>query len=126
MRQSDRIALQKMIAYCDDVADLRAQFGDSFECFTGNKAYQYAAGMCIVQIGELVSRLSDEAKAEAPDIPWRLIRGMRNVYAHDYDQTKPATIWQTLTEDIPRLKAQLERLVAHSTYVNDTDEEAIP
>ena len=112
MRPSDRVALRKMIDYCEDISELRAQFGDSMDAFSKQKAYQYAAGMCIVQMGELVTRLSDEAKGAAPDIPWRAIRGMRNVYAHDYEQTKLSTIWQTLTEDNPQLKDRLEQLLS--------------
>ena len=112
MKPSDRIVLQKMIAYCVDISDMRAQFGDSLDAFSRQKPYQYAVGMCIVQIGELVTRLSDEAREASPDIPWRLIRGMRNVYAHDYEQTKLSTIWQTVIEDIPRLKIQLESLLS--------------
>lgn len=112
MRQADQETLRKMIAYCDDIADIISQFGDSYEAFASQKAYQYAAGMCILQIGELVGRLSDEVKQSVPGIPWRAIRGMRNIYAHSYEQTKLSTIWQTLAEDIPALRRQLEGVLA--------------
>lgn len=34
--------------------------------------------MCIIQIGELANRLSDETKESSKNIPWRAIRGMKS------------------------------------------------
>ena len=115
MRPSDRVILQKMIAYCDDILDMVAQFGDSFDAYRRQKPYQYATAMCILQIGELVNRLSEEAMAETVQVPWRLIRAMRNVFAHNYDRAEPALMWQTLTEDIPVLKRQLQAALEAGT-----------
>ena len=114
MRQADKTVIRKMIEYCDQIATLTKRFGCSFEAFRDDFAYQYAVGMCIIQIGELVNRLSTDALAETVSIPWRLIRAMRNVYAHDYDRTKPLTVWQTVTEDIPALRGQLSELLLSS------------
>ena len=41
--------------------------------------------MCIIQIEELANRLSDETKESNSSIPWRAIRGMRNLHTHDYE-----------------------------------------
>ena len=107
MKPSDELILQKMVGYCDDISAMIAEFGDSYEDFARQKSYQYATGMCILQIGELVGRLSDETKEALPNIPWRMIRGMRNIYAHNYEQTKRITIWQTLKEDVPTLRSSI-------------------
>ena len=40
--------------------------------------------MCVVQIGELVSQLSGEVKAQNKAIPWRIIKDTRNFYVHAY------------------------------------------
>lgn len=53
MRQSDRKICQKMIGYCDDIMDMVQQYGDTIDDFLRQKPYQYATGMCILQIGEL-------------------------------------------------------------------------
>ena len=44
--------------------------------------------MCVVQIGELVSQLSDETKAQNKAIPWRIIKDTRNFYVHAYGAIK--------------------------------------
>ena len=40
---------------------------------------------------------------------------MRNIYAHNYEKTKPETVWQTLIEDIPDLKKQLQTILDETT-----------
>ena len=67
--------------------------------------------MCIIQIGELANRLSDEIKEANKDIPWRAIRGMSNLHAHDYENVDLEIVWNTLAEDIPALKETLEKLL---------------
>lgn len=44
---------------------------------------QYSSNMCIIQIGELVSRLSDEFLEQHKYIPWHAIKSMRNLHAHE-------------------------------------------
>ncbi len=102
---------KELISYCDEIEFMIKRFGNDQNTFESDNAYQLATGMCILQIGELVNRLSDEALTENVQVPWRLIRAMRNVYAHAYDRTKPATVWQTITEDIPALRTQLQGIL---------------
>ncbi|MDE5717699.1 MAG: DUF86 domain-containing protein, partial [Lachnospiraceae bacterium] len=67
--------------------------------------------MCIIQIGELVGRLSDEFLEENEQIPWRAIKGMRNLHAHDYERVDLDIVWNTLTEDIPDLLSRLRKIL---------------
>lgn len=67
--------------------------------------------MCIVQIGELVNQLSDPVKVQNPSIPWRVIKDTRNFYVHAYGSVDLASVWETLTGDIPALKAACEELI---------------
>ena len=43
-------------------------------------AYRYASSMCIIQIEELVGQLLDDLKKERPEVSWKLIKDMRNIY----------------------------------------------
>lgn len=67
--------------------------------------------MCIVQIGELVAQLSDEAKQAAPAVPWRVIKDTRNFYVHAYGSIDISSVWETLKEDIPALGKACEELL---------------
>ena len=57
-----------------------------------------------MQIGELTGRLSEEFKNENKEIPWRAIRGMRNVVAHEYGNIDVETVWETAEDGIQELK----------------------
>jgi uncharacterized protein with HEPN domain len=60
-------------------------------------------------IGEAASRLSPESQALFPGIPFRAMRGMRNIIAHDYGEVDLELVWQTAEADLPRLIETLER-----------------
>ena len=69
--------------------------------------------MCVLQIGELSNHLTEDFRqATADDIPWKQIRGLRNVVAHEYGNIDEESLWETITEDIPALcdfcKRQIE------------------
>ena len=66
--------------------------------------------MCVVQIGELVGQLSEEVKRKNDSIPWRAIKDTRNFYVHSYGAIDVASVWATLTDDIPTLKKTCEEL----------------
>jgi uncharacterized protein with HEPN domain len=63
----------------------------------------------LVVNGEAVARLSNEARSQAPDVPWDRIKGLRNFLVHQYDE-----IDATLVEDV--IQRHLEPL-AHAVRV---------
>lgn len=60
--------------------------------------------MCLMQIGELTIKLSQEFKDGHTEIPWRAIRGMRNVVAHEYGNIDEETVWETAEGGTQELK----------------------
>lgn len=60
-------------------------------------------------IGEAASRISPETQALFPSLPFRSMRGMRNIIAHDYGEVDLEQVWKTATADLPGLIATLER-----------------
>lgn len=110
----DEIILQKIIDCCESIAGLIKRFGDNYEIFISDFAFQMSCGMCIIQIGELTNRLSEEFKSENPEIAWREIKSLRNIHAHEYEKIDFEEIWQILTKDIPDLKFQLEKILARN------------
>lgn len=96
--------LSHMHDYCMMVNQTIARFGDSFEDFISDNDFKNSVSMSLLQIGELVPRLSDEfIAATSSKIPWRNMKNMRNLFAHDYDSMNVEIIWLTAREDIPQL-----------------------
>lgn len=81
------------------------RFGRDHELFRADQIYRNAAALCILQIGELTGKLTDDFKAQHPNIPWRQIKAMRNIVAHSYGTVDTDTTWEIITEDIPVLKS---------------------
>ena len=111
IERRDRIILDKIIGYCDRIDGNLARYQNSFEAFQKDLLFQDACSMCIVQIGELVGQLSDEVKAQNPAVPWRTIKDTRNFYVHAYGSVDIPSVWETLQQDIPALKASCEKIL---------------
>ena len=62
-------------------------------------------------IGEAVKRLPPRLKEKEKDIPWKKITGMRDVVVHDYSDINLDTIWETVTEDLPKLNNAVHRML---------------
>ena len=73
----------------------------------------------ILQIGELVGGLTDDFKAENNHIPWRAIKGMRNVVVHKYGEVDMETLWDALTNDLPKLKENCKKLLENQASLED-------
>ena len=111
MPPKDRLALGKIVYYCDEIESILSQIDHQYQRYERENLYQYALNMCLLQIGELVNHCSSELIEANPHIPWKYARAMRNLYAHDYDSARLDIVWTTLTEDIPAFRAQIIQLL---------------
>lgn len=109
----DRLILQKIVLYCQRIADNLDRYRHDFSAFEQDYLFRDACCMCVVQIGELVSQLSDEVKAQNKAIPWRIIKDSRNFYVHAYGSIDIPSVWDTLVNDIPALKTACEEILTH-------------
>ena len=115
MRDKNRVnktVVKKMIGYCENVEELIKRFGPGYEKFVSDFAFQMACGMCIIQIGELTTRLTDDFKEAHPEIEWKPIKAVRNIFVHDYEETDFNIVWDALTKEIPDLKEKLQKILA--------------
>lgn len=77
----------------------------SFEQFREDPKTVAAVERKFLFIGEAAVRLGREAPVIVADVPWRQIRDLGNLLRHDYDKVDLEIIWQTITDDLPPLKA---------------------
>lgn len=83
----------------------------TFEKFAKGELEYDAILMQVVVIGEAVHELSEEFKEEHSQMPWHQAVSLRNRTAHGYLDIKPEIIWQTIKEDLPKLKKQIKKLI---------------
>ncbi len=111
MKNKDTQIITRMIEYCNDIEILLIRFNKRYDLYEKDISFQYSCNMCIIQLGELVNRLSPEFLESYNQIPWHAIRAMRNLHAHDYDNIDLDIVWNTLLEDIPKLKTTLQQIL---------------
>jgi uncharacterized protein with HEPN domain len=86
--------------------------GISKAAFENNAEKQDAVLRRLEIIGEAAGRIAPEVQKEFPNIPFREIRGMRNIIAHDYGEVDLERVWITATEDVPVLLATLRQVLS--------------
>ena len=120
MANSDRNAqaTEKILFYCEKIETAVSRFGNTLEAFQADFDYRSVCAMYIMQIGELSTVLTDDFRAKYSGVPWRLIRGMRNVFAHDYHNMNVEETWNTIQTNIPELKSYCEVILRLEKLVN--------
>ena len=63
-------------------------------------------------IGEAAKSLPDEKTAAAPQVPWRLVCGMRDVLAHGYFGVSNKVVWDTATTQIAQFEDAVRAMLA--------------
>jgi len=76
----------------------------------------------LLVISEAAIRLGEQAAVLCPDQPWHKIRGTGNWIRHQYERIDLQSVWGTVQEDLPSLRASvaaaLLRLGADDTDAN--------
>lgn len=64
-------------------------------------------------VGEAASRMTSDERTRYPTIPWPEIVSLRNRLIHGYDAVDFDILWEIITQDLPSLIAELEKIVPH-------------
>jgi uncharacterized protein with HEPN domain len=62
-------------------------------------------------IGEAVKRVDAAYRDAHPEIPWRVLAGLRDVLIHQYEGVHLEKVWGAVERDLPRLRDLLVRLL---------------
>ena len=62
-------------------------------------------------VGEAARGVSRGLRESQPHIAWKEMAGMRDRLIHGYFDVNLDMVWQTVTQDLPPLIAQVEKLV---------------
>lgn len=83
--------------------------------FLADLRTQQAVMLSFILLGEYASRalrVYPEFAAEHPDIPWVMIRGLRNQIAHSYSTIDLDAMWLTIEKSLPQLLSDLRAALA--------------
>jgi uncharacterized protein with HEPN domain len=104
-------------AYIEDIliaARKAEQFvkGCEYEDFETDSMRQAAVIRQLEIIGEAVKCLTEAFRDGHPEIPWKMIAGMRDVLIHGYRRVNLPDVWKTVKELIPGLIEKAEAFLS--------------
>lgn len=86
--------------------------GTSQADFLANSEKQDAVIRRLEIIGEATAHLTETTRQAIPELPFRKMRGMRNIVAHDYGNVDLKIVWEVALVQVPEICAILEKFFA--------------
>ena len=85
--------------------------GNTFEDFLRSERLSRAVCRSLEIIGEATNKIQIEIKLKYPEVPWREMSDIRNKIIHHYFGIDYDIIWDTISTDIPAIKASIEKII---------------
>jgi uncharacterized protein with HEPN domain len=82
-----------------------------FEIFINHSMMRFACIKQLEIIGEASNHISIEVKSQFSNIEWNQLKGMRNVFVHEYFGVDTRLVWEILKNDIPDLKVKVSAVL---------------
>ncbi len=101
----NKLIVQKLLHYAEKIIGYCQ--GLSYADFSGDSKLVEACVFNLSQMGELCRVVDPDYAAAHPQIPWRVMIGLRNRIVHDYDGVNLLLVWQIITDDLPVLRNDL-------------------
>ena len=110
---SDRPWQQRVRDMLDTLAEIQQFCADlSYEQFRTDAKTQKAVSADLAILGEAARHIPEQVVNNHPEVPWHLMRGMRNRVIHAYFAVDPQIVWETVQNDLPPLVGQLQEVLA--------------
>ena len=84
-----------------------ATSGRTEAVFVADETLCYAVAQRLTTVGEAVARLSPELRSRYSFVPWQDVVALRNILVHEYFGIHWPFVWQTATDHVPILRAQI-------------------
>ncbi len=86
--------------------------GKSYDEFTQNSLIVDGVVRELEIIGEASSNITEAFQEAHLEIPWSRMIGMRNRLIHEYFGVDKKVVWDTVANDLPELRKDLEYLLS--------------
>lgn len=110
-----RDAHERLRDMLDAIARIERYSSRGREVFDNDELIQNWIVHHLQVIGEAARLVSEDVRAQTPEIEWNKITGMRHVLVHHYFAIDRDLVWSTVERDLPRLKRALTDSLARLT-----------
>ena len=104
-----RFRVRDILAALDAIAAYTE--GMTYAAFVADARTRDAVVRNLMTMGESVRWIPDVILDAHPEVPWRTMRGVRNVVVHEYFGIDDAILWETVRGDLPPLTEPLETVL---------------
>lgn len=105
-----RLYLQDMLDSMNRIANYIQ--GESYDTFVNHQMLVDAVVRNLEIIGEAAGKVSDKLRERVPEVPWKQMKGLRNILIHEYFGIDKSIIWNIAFMDLPKARAQIEQIIA--------------
>lgn len=111
--RSQRLFLMDILESIDAISSFVE--GCSFEYFCADRKTFSATIRELEIIGEAIRNISDEIKAQYPEVLWHEIRSFRNKITHEYFGVDGRIVWDIVQNELELLKHQISAILESLT-----------
>ena len=108
MAKDDQVRLRHMVDSAREAVELI--HGKSRADLDTNRVLSLALVRLLEIIGEAANRVTNGTRQQTPNIPWSQIVSLRHRLIHGYDTINMDILWKILTDDLPALIGQLQKI----------------
>ena len=109
MKKDDSVYLRHILDAISKIEEYSQEV--DYQSFTRNTLIQDGVIRQLEIIGEATKRLSPALRSKYASIPWKQIAGIRDKLIHDYFGVDIDAVWETLKQDLPALKKEVEEII---------------
>lgn len=107
--KDDKVYIQHILESIELIEQYVAE--NTKDSFISQPQLQDAVLRRLEIIGEATKNVSADVKEQHPDVPWRLMAGMRDILIHHYFGVDIDLVWNTVKKDLPQVKQLLEAIL---------------
>ena len=89
----------------------RLSAGSSLDAYRAYPDLAAAVQRYLERLSEASRHVPQDMKDRHPIVDWRGVADISNALRHAYDQISDRRVWQTVTDDLPPLKAAIAAMI---------------
>ncbi|GBU23988.1 hypothetical protein R83H12_00608 [Fibrobacteria bacterium R8-3-H12] len=115
-KENDLLYLLNILEYSGKIWKYTKNIASAEVLYEFNEQLNLNASLTLLaNIGENVGKISEELKQEYQGIEWQNIKDFRNKIVHDYAGIDIYFVFEIITEDLRKLKPEIEQIIAKKT-----------